>query len=1108
MGPKIFCCFLVSLLFLPLFSLAQQQDFESNFRIVNHPEEFLPFWSGNDVRATAARIFQANGEGIGGSRALAVQPISTFDGVLIIKLNLMDFQSPKIAFFAKSRQNGTGNRPVLLFASVSRDRGTSYSTPEMIGNATSFPNTNTSFALYEWEIPDDFHGLSEVWLRLEVRNGAGTGSTARFFMDNFGIFEAKEQVDPIRVKGARLLNPYTAEVVLDRAIEKPTLDQISAPGFRLDTFIFPSDTVLELRFREFLPSSELSFFLRSLQAKEGTITDEVEVTIDNRSIKVGEILAIQPDRLWLEFSQPFSPASASQTAHFRVNGVFPREVVLADNGYALELLLAQELQLNRQYVLEVISLRNAEGALAPNHQLAFWYHDGVEELRVTSKQRLEVIHDIPVVGLWDSRVGFSVEDHDFRLDHAFHPTDRSVQISSGQVWEENLTYELRIPPRLSERGGRLHGSQRAFIWDITPPALVKVSALDTRRLLLVFSEDLDPVFAMIPGNYRVEGQAIQSLSLPGNGAQVVLQLPFDLRVGQSYKLEIEQIADLRGNFLEPLQMEFTADPPSQLGFKELLINEVMPAPRAGRTLPNVEYVELLNNGNRPISIGGFQLANSRRRTVVPEAILLPGEYLLLVPRNQVGQFVRFGRVLGLANWPTLTNSADRVVLIDAQDRVLDSLVYNSASFGSSAVASGGFSLEIVNPDVICNLSSNLRPSIAEDRGTPGRRNSVFEQVPDQSPFTVIRGAALGNREVKVRFSRIVQQDFSMMEWSFEPAVRLQAVRPGDTPDAIVLVFAEDLLPGQLYKGKVGRLRDCTGKIIDPAGAEVSFVIPLPAEKGDIGINEVLFNPRTGAPKFVEIYNASSKFIDLKDWKLANKNTAGEIANRRTLFGESMIIAPFSFLVFTTDSEKLKTEYPKGDERNFIQVSTLPSYPISSGNVVLLDPEENLVEIFSYTDRMHHRLLRETRGVSLERLSHRAAVDDPSNWQSASASSGFATPGLRNSQVMEDSDGSGIQVTPKVFVPEGPGDRNFAIISYRMDRPGKSATLRIYSLDGLLVRDIVQNAIWGAEGFYLWDGTDVQGRKVRPGYYIVWAEVFDLDGSVKTHQQTVVVGTLF
>ncbi|HLW21549.1 MAG TPA: hypothetical protein VKX33_14565, partial [Cyclobacteriaceae bacterium] len=46
------------------------QDFESNFNLVSHPEEFLPYWSANDVRAGSSRVFQATGEGINGSKAL------------------------------------------------------------------------------------------------------------------------------------------------------------------------------------------------------------------------------------------------------------------------------------------------------------------------------------------------------------------------------------------------------------------------------------------------------------------------------------------------------------------------------------------------------------------------------------------------------------------------------------------------------------------------------------------------------------------------------------------------------------------------------------------------------------------------------------------------------------------------------------------------------------------------------------------------------------------------------------------------------------------------------------------------------------------------------
>jgi hypothetical protein len=63
---------------------AQVQDFESSFDIVNHPEEFLPNWSANELRNTAARVFQASGEGRNGSKALGVQPISSFNGEIYI----------------------------------------------------------------------------------------------------------------------------------------------------------------------------------------------------------------------------------------------------------------------------------------------------------------------------------------------------------------------------------------------------------------------------------------------------------------------------------------------------------------------------------------------------------------------------------------------------------------------------------------------------------------------------------------------------------------------------------------------------------------------------------------------------------------------------------------------------------------------------------------------------------------------------------------------------------------------------------------------------------------------------------------------------------------
>ena len=93
------------------------------------------------------------------------------------------------------------------------------------------------------------------------------------------------------------------------------------------------------------------------------------------------------------------------------------------------------------------------------------------------------------------------------------------------------------------------------------------------------------------------------------------------------------------------------------------------------------------------------MANSRRVTTIPSGILDPGRYMILAPRNQANQFLPYGQVLGLSNWPTLLNSADKVKLLDAEHFVIDSLDYNTASYGSSSIASGGYSLEIVNPTI-------------------------------------------------------------------------------------------------------------------------------------------------------------------------------------------------------------------------------------------------------------------------------------------------------------------------------------------------------------------------------------------------------------------------
>jgi hypothetical protein len=1084
-------------------SVGQVQNFEAPFVIANHPNEFLPGWTGNDVRSTATRIFQAAGEGIGNSRALAVQPLSTYTGIFQVTLPIGEYAAPKMAFFAKSRQNGTGNRPALLFVSFSRDGGSSFQQLTPIGDERTFPNSNQSYMPFEIPIPANLLTEEQIVARFEVRFGLGTGTAARFFMDNFALLEADALIDPIAIKQALQFNPFTIHLAFDREIEPLEKGQVSSTsGRQVRHLDMPTDSTLLIQFNADLPENFL-ITLNGVKAKDGSPSQNIIQAFSNSELKLGEVRIIDPEKMMLSFNRNIPQATASQTASYRVNGLPPRAVVLEETGYEVLLELAAPLILNQVVNL---TLSGLDGLLGEESR-SLMFDDFIEDVYLPNAQTLKLKHKVALLNAHLDTLSFLITDRaDIQLKVTSNNDDGLVILTSNLPLEENTVHELVVPYRWSTRGLFLPGSRREVVYDTTAPLILEIIPLSNRQLMLVFSELVDPLFANLPGLYALNGIQPLTATVQQQGQQVLLEWQQAFASAANQELTVQGIPDLTGNFMLPQVVSVVFGSIGTLDFKSIVINEVMAAPRANQTLPNVEYLELYNSTDRSVSISGLVVANSRRSTTLPPAILPAGGYVLLVPRNQAAQFSRFGHTLGLSSWPALLNAADHITLRDISGKLIDSLRYTTASYGSSALAQGGYSLEIVNPYNKCQEPSNLKPSTAAQRGTPGARNSVFDQGSFSEAFTFVRAQVIDGRQVVLLFNKTIKPDVNLDQIAVEPNLRVVRARIGPLPNQLTLELGEEIRQGIKYKVALGQFRECGGKLIE--GREPFFVRPSKAEPGDIVINEVLFNPLSGSPKFVEIYNTSDKFINLRDWKLANLNSSGEIANRRNMFAEDFLIEPYSFLVFTTDANKLRQDYPRAVQQNLIELSSLPSYPITAGNVVLLNPDESLTELFGYSERMHHRLLKEVKGVSLERISPQHPVNELSNWQSASSSAGFATPGFRNSHYASGPLADGIQIEPKVFFPEDVGDISFTRISYQLGQPGKIGSIRIYGLNGHEIREICQNALWGSEGFYLWDGTDNSGRKVRPGYYVVWVQVFDLQGNIAETRKTVVVGTKF
>jgi hypothetical protein len=810
---------------------AQTQDFEGDFAVRNFPQEFLPGWYGNEVRTTPARIFQLSGQGKNGTKALAVQPISSFDGIIWIKLLPADFENPQLIFNAKTIQNGTGTRPALVFFSWGESLEGPFADAIQIGGNEEFANENRDFKKYSIDFPPKYKPSTEVFLRFDIRYGPGTGSAARWVMDNF------------------------------------------------------------------------------------------------------------------EFG-------------------------------------------------------------------------------------------------------------DIEMDQ-------------------------------------------------TPPKIIEAKGYNSNSIRIQFSEKVDPVFSILTPAYNLGDKNPTSAQLSSDSLAIIT-FEQKLETAKNYRLSIGQIPDLEGNFLQDTTIVFTFFDPTDIPPKTLVINEIMPAPRADQDLPNVEYIEIFHAGEHEIRLEDLKLSNSRTETSLGEYWIKPGEYLILAPENQAFQFFGFGKVLPVRNWPTLLNSGDQISFKSPRATLIDQISYANSSWGGSEFLNGGYSLEVPNPFFLCDNSFFLRRSVHGSKGTPGVQNSIFNTAVELPTLTIEAAFFKDSLTIVVRFSGPILPYQIVENPEFTPVITVDSMSLA-MPSELVIYLKTPAEKNLIYKLTLKGLKDCLGKVLEEKTSQL--VLADSPKQGDVIINEVLADPRTGDPKFVELKNTSQRFLNLEGWALANLNSAGVPDQKRVFGSQGLILPPESYLAITTNVNALKLAYPKSSDGDFLQITALPSYPISGGNVVLLFPDGKLVESFKYNPDLHHPLLRDSKGVSLERISSKTPASVASNWQSASGNEDFATPGRKNSQALDvEFESNIIQIDPEIFDPQGSTGSAFTSIRYQLDRPGWTGNFKIYSSGGQLIQTLAQNQILGTEGLLTWTGTDSTGKLVRAGYYVLMVELYESTGRVKLIKKTLVVAT--
>ncbi len=649
--------------------------------------------------------------------------------------------------------------------------------------------------------------------------------------------------------------------------------------------------------------------------------------------------------------------------------------------------------------------------------------------------------------------------------------------------------------------------------DTIPPEIEQVNALSSTELEVIFSEKPEQTSVTNIANYIVSkgiGNPWTVLPDAMNPARMLLYFSSALTNGEYYTLSVQAILDLAGNIMLPAEKDFAYFKANRY---DIVINEIMADPTPEVALPAHEFIELFNTTHFPVNLAGWKLLYGNAFRDLPGVAIEPNGFLILGTDAAVQALAQYGAaasILGLSS-TALTNSGAILALYNNDGTVMHSVTYSDTWYQNTAKKEGGWTLEAIDPFNPCGEASNWTASKDLRGGTPGTVNSVRADNPDQVAPWLVKAVISGDSALVVTFSEKMQAGgiVSLSSYSVNHGIGnpLSATTNEPVYDIVTLHFGTIFNDQIIYDLTItGTLRDCAGNEVVP-GSVIRFAIPINPEPNDIVINEILFNPPAGGTEYVEIYNRSQKVIDLKNVRLSSQDTIlNQLTSMQDIAPSGFLIFPEDYFVLTTDPDLVKVYYMTPNPRGFIRMNSVPQFSNTSGIAVLCDPNGSILDRLVYEESMHFPLLNTFKGVALERIDYSRPSDDRTNWHSAASTVGYGTPAYRNSQFMAIiGETEPFTLSPDIFSPDGDGHNDVLSITYSFPETGYVANISIYDVSGRLIRDLVQNQLLGTNGSYTWNGITNNNEKASIGYYLVYIEVFDLNGKIRQYKKTTVLG---
>lgn len=635
--------------------------------------------------------------------------------------------------------------------------------------------------------------------------------------------------------------------------------------------------------------------------------------------------------------------------------------------------------------------------------------------------------------------------------------------------------------------------------------ILNVKATGAKSAQIIFQNPLNIFNSEDVSKYHVNtsGNPVTASvdSIDGRIVHLVFSRAFE--PGQKNTIIIDDVADVFGSKITEFMTDFYYHKAMRY---DVIIDEVFtdPSPQIG--LPTQKFLELKNVSAFPVDLLNWKLYDGTKFAVLPSFELLPDSFLIVTSPSGLDNYRQFGTTISIANFPSLNISGGQLALYNDEGNLIHAMSYDLSTYKNEVKKNGGFSLEMINTKYGCGGVENWMASTDNSGGTPGKINSVDSKAMQTKSINVVHSWLASPDTLVIQLNKTVDSSLQITGGNFLLSGGLNVKDIEAIPpffNSIKISLTSPAEADKIYSLSVTGLTDCIGAAVGTRNTSRFGIAKYPSHK-EIVINEILSEPNTAGAEYIELYNNSDKIIDANKLFIANRNTAGELSSLTSIGNNPFLFFPEDFLLLTKDSISTVGHYPFANPSAIFKMASLPSFPNDEGFVVVTDQFGNVIDEINYKKNWHFPLIKDKKGVSLERISY-DGPSDGTNFHSASKDMAYGTPGIKNSQNRSgNSYESEFNISPEVFSPDNDGFDDFLTIYYHFKTSGHVTNIKIFDAAGKMVRYLEKNSLSGTKGYYRWDGLNDKNQKLPQGIYVIYFESFNENGQKIIHKKAVVL----